>query len=264
MDILRQNLAPITSEAWAEINNEANKALNKLLTARKFVTVDGPKGWDYAAVNLGKLDIKQQKQKEGVSFGVRQTLPLTEFRVPFKLNVWELDNIVRGSEDVDFDPLIEAARSFAKFENETIFYGLDDGCITGLKNSSDFGKLKAPKNGSEAIKVVYEAVSKLQNAVVEGPYNLVINPKLWVEMASDIKGYPLKNHIEAALEGGKVILTPDINETYVVAENDDVKMTLGNDIAIGYETHNNTNVELYFTESFTFRVNDPSAVIVVE
>jgi uncharacterized linocin/CFP29 family protein len=41
----------------------------------------------------------------------------------------------------------------------------------------------------------------------------------------------------------------------------DLQLILGQDLAIGYESHNQTKAKLYFTESFTFRVLEPAAVI---
>ncbi|MBW6481062.1 MAG: bacteriocin family protein, partial [Bacteroidales bacterium] len=41
-----------------------------------------------------------------------------------------------------------------------------------------------------------------------------------------------------------------------------LKMVIGQDISIGYESHNSKTVQLYFTESFTFQIVDPAAVAV--
>jgi len=41
----------------------------------------------------------------------------------------------------------------------------------------------------------------------------------------------------------------------------DFELILGQDLAIGYESHTQTKVKLYFTESFTFRVLEPAAVM---
>ena len=38
-------------------------------------------------------------------------------------------------------------------------------------------------------------------------------------------------------------------------------MILGQDLAIGDEAHTQNKVNLYFTESFTFRILEPMAVI---
>lgn len=41
----------------------------------------------------------------------------------------------------------------------------------------------------------------------------------------------------------------------------DLELVLGQDLAIGYERHGAETVTLYFTESFTFRILEPAAVI---
>jgi uncharacterized linocin/CFP29 family protein len=40
-----------------------------------------------------------------------------------------------------------------------------------------------------------------------------------------------------------------------------LKLSFGQDLAIGYESHNADEVNLLFTESFTFRVLEPAAVL---
>ena len=41
----------------------------------------------------------------------------------------------------------------------------------------------------------------------------------------------------------------------------DLELILGEDLAIGYESYNADEVKLFFTESFTFRVREPAAVL---
>jgi uncharacterized linocin/CFP29 family protein len=86
----------------------------------------------------------------------------------------------------------------------------------------------------------------------------------WKELMSYVKGYPLFSHIERMM-GGKIIISPNIPEGFLVsARGGDFKLTIGQDISIGYEKHDDKEVQLYFTESFTFRVIEPKAVIVLK
>jgi uncharacterized linocin/CFP29 family protein len=52
-DILRRSLAPITEEAWKEIDLQAARTLKGNLSGRGLVDFSGPHGWTMAAVNLG-------------------------------------------------------------------------------------------------------------------------------------------------------------------------------------------------------------------
>jgi uncharacterized linocin/CFP29 family protein len=51
-------------------------------------------------------------------------------------------------------------------------------------------------------------------------------------------------------------------EAYMVSQRGgDFEIILGNDLAIGYDSHTTSTVALYFTESFTFRILDAAGVI---
>jgi uncharacterized linocin/CFP29 family protein len=43
----------------------------------------------------------------------------------------------------------------------------------------------------------------------------------------------------------------------------DYELTVGQDLSIGYASHDRTTVELYLTESFTFRVLEDKAAILL-
>lgn len=264
MDILKKDLAPISSEAWGEINSEAQKVLNNVLSARKFVEVSGPHGWDYGAHSLGRLE---NLQKEGnVNYGTNQVQPLIEARVPFELNIWELDNIIRGEDNIDLDPLRDAAKEIARFEENIVYGGHKQANIAGLQNSSDHNPISFPEKTEDWLKTVAEGINTFNCAGVGGPYSLVLSQEKWSDILAYIKGgQPLQNIIKNAT-GGSIIVSPFLKEEgYLVAEQEDnCQLTLGSDLAIGYESHNTKTVQLFITESFTFRVIDPATVIVIQ
>lgn len=263
MDILRKSLAPISQQAWAEINDTAKEVLTAALSARKFVDVEGPKGLDFAALSTGRIHVPAN-QKDTVKYGIHQVLPLVEARIPFELNVWELDNVARGAEDIDLGPMEEAARKIAQFEENAIYEGFKPGNIKGLKNSSDYDTLSFPESAEEIMGAITQALAHFKANAIEGPYTLVLNSEKWQMVNSFMRGYPLRKQIESLL-GGSIILAPFIKDAYMISERGgDFKMVIGQDLSIGYESHNNKTVQLYFTESFTFHVIDSSAVIVLK
>lgn len=263
MDILRKSMAPICDKAWEEINESAVEVLTSVLSARKFVDVEGPKGWDFPALSLGRVDVPKGQNGE-VQYGIHQVLPLIETRIPFELNIWELDNIARGAKDIDLDNMEEAARKLARFEEDAIYNGFKPGNIKGIKECSDYDPLSLPNDDDEIISVISEGIAKLKAGSIEGPYSLVLNTELWQRFNSSGKGYPLRKRVESLL-GGSIIMAPYIDDAYLVSERGgDFEMVIGQDISIGYESHNQITVQLYFTESFTFQVVDPAAVIVLK
>lgn len=264
MDILKQTLAPVSTEAWEEIKSEAKRVLNAHLSARKFIKVVGPKGWDYAAVPVGRLNIPGNQNKKGVVYGINMVQPLVEPRISFHLNIWELDNLARGAKDIDLDSMEHAAVKLAEFEERTIYYGLKNASITGLKECNAGEKLVFPEQIEDLLSVVSQGITKLVKASIGGPYTLVVSPDKWQKISSHFKGYPLKIQLEKLL-GGQVILSHFIREAFLVpADASELNLVLGQDISIGYESHNDKEVRLFFTESFTLQIHDPATLIMIE
>lgn len=264
MDILRKTLAPITDEAWEEIKEQANITLNSILTARKFVDISGPKGWDFAAVSLGRIDVDEKQPTDNVRFGIHRVLPLIEARMSFKLNIWELDNAVRGAEDVDLAPMEDAAKRIAEFEEKAIYYGFDKANIKGLLKKASPDKIAFPKEINNLVSTLSTGVSNFKNEGIQGPYALILSRDKWEKLYGYSNGYPLHQQVEKII-GGPIISCPSISEAMLVSQRGgDFKLTIGNDFSIGYEAHTSTDVQLYFTESFTFQINDPDAILVMK
>lgn len=261
MDILRKSLAPISQAAWGEINETAMEVLTAALSARKFVDVEGPKGWNFAAVSTGRINVPND-QKSAVKYGVQKVLPLVEARIPFELNIWELDNVARGAEDIDLDAMEDAAREIASFEEKAIYEGFKPAGITGLKACKEYDMPVFPENAEEIAGAVANVLSQFKANAIEGPYSLVVSQEKWQLLNSFVRGYPLRKQLEAML-GGSIIMAPNIDNAYIVSERGgDFKLVIGQDLSIGYESHNSKTVQLYFTESFTFQIVDPAAIAV--
>ncbi|MBN1332677.1 MAG: bacteriocin family protein [Synergistales bacterium] len=259
MDILKRSISNITDEAWAEIDTQAVRVLKATLSARKFVDVLGPFGWDYAAFPLGKLRVPKEGTKDEVRFGIHQVMPLVESRAFFELDVWELDNITRGSKNPDLGPLEEAVRKIALFEEKAIYQGMEEACILGISQVSTESSLKGTLE--KLLDTLTKAVIDLQKKSVEGPYALIADQSLWQYILARSGGYPLKKSIETLLDGG-IILSPNLEGSYVVSmRGGDMEMVLGQDFSIGYHSGNKEKVKLFITESFTFRVVNPEAIV---
>ena len=262
MDFLKRSLAPITEEAWEEIEEQAREVLANRLTGRKVVDVVEPKGWEYSGIPEGRLDIKEDSS-DAVRYGIRKVSPLVETRKSFWLGVWELDNISRGAEDADLSPLEDAAAEAAEFEEEVIYHGLPDAGIDGLFSSADSSvSLESGKSG--LIEGVSEGITVLQDSAIEGPYSLLVNKDLWLTIASSSNGYPLKRQLEDLI-GGSIVYSPKVDDPALVStRGGDVELILGQDFSLGYEDHGDGKVRLFLTESFGLRVLEPAAIVNLE
>ncbi len=122
MNNLHRGLAPISDAAWAQIEEEASRTLKRHLAARRVVDVDGPKGTDFSAVGTGHLK-KIATPGDGVEATQREVRALVELRVPFELSRQAIDDVERGANDSDWDPLKQAARKIAFAEDRAVFDG---------------------------------------------------------------------------------------------------------------------------------------------
>src|SRR3954471_11949610 len=101
MDLLKRQKAPIVSEAWEQIDEEARRVLKLHLAGRKLVDFSGPHGWQLGAVNTGRLKQMQPTAPDAVAHAIRDVRPLIELRGNFLLETLELDYAARGAVDLN-------------------------------------------------------------------------------------------------------------------------------------------------------------------
>jgi len=265
-DHLRRELAPIPEAAWEQIDETAARVLKTQLTARTIVDFDGPKGWEFSAVNLGEIDVLDQPgAHQGLPWGRRKVLPLLELRVPFTLSMREVDNAARGSDAIDLDKLEEAARQTATFEETAVYRGLKEGAITGIAEGSSHEPLQLPENTGDFPSTIAEAVRVLTLSGTDGPFAVVLGSEPWAAlMQSGTAGYPPQRIIRN-LTDGDILLSSGLNAGLVVSTaGGHFQLTVGQDHAIGYAGHDRDSVELFLTETFTFRVLNPNAAVALQ
>jgi len=261
MDLLRRELAPISPEAWTVIDAMARDALVANLSARKFVDLDGPHGIAYPSVNLGRLEIPPEQKSSRVRFGVYQVLPLVEARVSFVLRQWELDNIGRGARDVQLEALVNACRDMAGFEEKAVYQGFSPSGIKGLHSQTPQPVIPLELEMDAVVDAVSEGQARLQRDGVEGGAHLVVNPEIWKFLARSTPGGTLRNLLQQQL-GGEVVYSNTVSGALLVAaRGGDLELTVGQDFAIGYHHHTAEEIFLFLTESFTFRVIAPEALV---
>ena len=222
MDILKRELAPIPAEAWTEIDEQAIRSLNAILSARKVIDVTGPMGTDFPGVPEGRLEFPKKQAKNDVSYGIHKVHHLVEMRIPFDLDVVELDNVVRGAKDVDLANLEEAARKIALFEEKIVYHGLSEANIRGLALFDEDACLAMGSKPEQLLEAIAEGITVFTGRSVEGPYAFVVGPKLWRLTSAHLQGYPVKMQAENIL-GGQVVLSPYLtgqfeNEAFMLSQ----------------------------------------------
>lgn len=259
MDILKRGLAPISDEAWQEIDDRAKEVLTNLLSARKVVNVQGPKGWDFTVVPEGRVEI-DDKIKGNVKTGVYKVKPLVEARVTFELNKWELDNIARGAKDIELENLENAVKDLALFEENAVYNGYKTGSIEGLKEVAKT-TLEFGEDGDAILNNLSEALLVLKNAYVKKPFTLIVSEDAYKKLNTLYNGYLLKDVVKQLIEGDVIVSEALEGALLLPFDHADLEFTIGQDFSIGYETHTDEVVKFFVTESFTFRTLDEAIII---
>jgi len=252
MNNLHRELAPISDAAWASIEEEARRTFQQHVAARRVVDLTGPEGQGLASVGTGHLsDI--DPPADGVIARLRTAQALVQLRVPFTVSRQDVDDVERGAQDSDWQPVKEAARDIAFAEDRAILEGYPAAGITGVRKSSSNPVLTLPAEAIEFPAVISQAVSALRLAGVSGPYSLLLSAAAYtaVSETSD-HGYPIREHLARVVDG-EIIWAPAIEGAFLLtARGGDFELHLGEDLSIGYQSHDSEYVQLYFQESLTF------------
>ena len=263
MNNLHRELAPISESAWASIEEEARRTFSTYLAGRRIADVDGPGGSTRAAVNTGHLgDV--EPPAEGVIAHLRKAQPLVRLRVPFRLNRTDIDDVERGAQDSDWQPLKDAAKQIAYAEDRAVFEGYPAAGITGIRASTTNPALALPADAHEYPDVITDALTALRLAGVGGPYSLALSTEAYdaISVTSN-HGYPIRHQIDRLFDG-EILWAPAIDGAFLLsARGGDYTLSLGQDLSIGYLSHDAESVELYFQESLTFLVYTTEAVVAI-
>ncbi len=262
MNHLRRDLAPISDDAWREIDAEASRTLKHFLTARRLVDFRGPEGWTKDAIARGRAEEVAQAPT-GIRASIRTVQPLVEYRAELWVERAEVEAIDRGARDADLDSVRDAARRLALAEDEAVFHGNQAALITGIATGTPHAKVPIGDEYRDYPRSVAHAVAMLQTAGIGGPYAVALGPRCYTGVieTTEMGGYPVLEHLRL-IAGGPVLWAPAVDGAVVVSlRGGDFELTIGEDTAIGYLDHDETNVHLYLEESFAFQSLTPEAAV---
>jgi uncharacterized linocin/CFP29 family protein len=266
MNHLLRSLAPVSDAGWKLLDDEARERLVPALAARKLVDFAGPHGWTYSATNLGRVDALKSGPCEGVVAAQRRVLALVELRAPFTLTREELRDADRGAEDADLENLDKAAHQIAVAENMAIFHGYAPAGIAGIADSSPHERMSLGDVVDDYPRPVANAVERLLHNGISGPYAMALGGEQYQRVVEGAEhgGYPLLEHLHKILEG-PIVWTPGVKGAVVVSlRGGDFLMETGQDLSIGYDSHDADTVSLYLEESFSFHVATPEAAVALD
>ena len=265
MNHLLRSLAPVSDTGWQLLDAEARDRLGPALAVRRLVDFSGPHGWEHSATNLGRAAPLASAPAEGVSGLQRRVLPLVELRADFELSRAELRDADRGADDTNLEPLDTAAHRIAQAENAAVFHGWQ-GAITGIAEASPHKEKPLGDDPDTYPHHVAWAVDQLLASGVGGPFGLALGREHYrrVLETSEHGGYPLLEHLRTILDG-PIVWAPGVNGAVVLSlRGGDFVFDSGQDLSIGYDSHDGDVVRLYLEESFSFHVATPEAAVALK
>jgi uncharacterized linocin/CFP29 family protein len=265
MNHLLRSLAPISDSSWKLLDEEASERLTPALAARKLVDFSGPHGWEHSASKLGRTAPLTSAPCDGVTGLQRRVMPLVELRADFELSRAELRDADRGAVDTDLEALDIAAHQIAVAENVSVFHGWN-GAITGIEEASPHERMHLGEITDAYPQPVAGAVERLLHNGISGPYALALGGEQYQRVVETAEkgGYPLLEHLGKILEG-PIVWAPGVKGALVLSmRGEDFLFESGQDLAIGYDSHDGEVVRFYLEESFSFRIATPEAAVVLD
>jgi uncharacterized linocin/CFP29 family protein len=252
MNNLHRELAPISEAAWSQIEEEASRTIKRYLAGRRVIDVEGPGGVALPAIGTGHLRTIAAPG-EGIVARQREVKPLVELRVPFELDRQQIDDVERGANDSDWQPVKDAAKLLAFAEDRAIFEGYAAAGIGGIREGTSSPVLTLPADVRAYPDAIAHALSQLRLEGVNGPYSVLLGAEAYTKLSeSSDHGYPVMRHIKELVDTD-IIWAPAVGGAFVLTtRGGDFALYLGEDVSIGYLSHDDKTVRLYLEESFTF------------
>ncbi|SAK95286.1 Linocin_M18 bacteriocin protein [Caballeronia catudaia] len=252
MNNLHRELAPISADAWEQIEAEVACTFKRSVAGRRVVDVKDPGGAALAAVGTGHQTNVAALQ-EGVSAKLYDVRRLVQLTVPFTLQREAIDSVERGSNDGDWQPAKTAASELALAEDSAIFDGYKAAEIVGIREGGSNAPTILPADIDDYPAAISQALEKLRLAGVDGPYSVLLGAEAYTALsAASDQGYPVIQHIKRIVSGD-LVWAPALQGGCVLStRGGDYELHIGQDLSIGYTSHTDTTVQLYLCETLTF------------
>ena len=209
MNNLHRELAPISDGAWAQIEEEAARTLKRYLAARRVVDVKEPGGSHAVCGRHGPFAKYRCARRRDHRPPARGEASGRTSRA-LQLERQDIDDVDRGANDSDWQPLKDAAKRIAFAEDRAIFDGYAGAAIEGIRQGTSNPVRTLPGEVVDYPDAVAEALSQLRLVGVNGPYSVVMGADAYTALseASD-HGYPVIQHIQR-LVNEEIIWAPAI------------------------------------------------------
>lgn len=262
MDYLNRKQAPFGDELWKTLDESAVEAARDILTARRFLEVEGPFGVGLTSIEVGGDEVTEGAEDTGLV--VSRALAVPMLRKSFTLSVRRLAAHLEHGQPLDVSPVEDAAEGIACAEEKLLYYGDKRAGIAGLLTADGRTKVDGGdwSDVNRALKDVLAAVNALGKAGFRGPYALALSPEWYNSLYRLYDGTDMlqlkhfsriftRGVFKAPIEGGAV-LDPRA-----------ATLIVGQDLRVGYASGDGTHHGLFMSESLVLRIDDAAAICTI-
>jgi uncharacterized linocin/CFP29 family protein len=250
---------------WNRIDAAAVAAARDLLTARRFLEVDGPYGSGLTTVELGN-ETYARRADQGLAGAVAsRAIAVPMLQQIFELSIRRVEGHLRMGLPLDLQPVEDAAEAVARREEDLVYYGIEELGVAGLMNI--VGRNREPCRDwgtvENALNDVLVAVGRLDEAGFRGPYALALSANRYNMLFRRYEGSDMLqlDHLRRLCEGG-VFKAPV--EGALLIDPRAAQIKVGQDLRIGFSANDGIHCKLFASESLVLLLDDPAGICTLE
>jgi uncharacterized linocin/CFP29 family protein len=262
---LNREQAGFTEQMWERIDATAIEAARDILTARRFLDVEGPFGPGLTSVEVGSESYARPAAEGRAAVVASQAIGVAMLQQVFELSIRRVEGHLRMGLPLDLRPMEDAAEAIAWREEELIYHGIPEQSVTGLMNAAGRNSIELGKweKVEQALNDVIAAVDRLDASGFRGPYALALSPTRYNQLFRRYEGSDMLqlDHLSRLCEAGgfkapiegAVVVDPRVGQ-----------IDIGQDLRIGYSANDGIHFRLFASESLVLLLEEPGAICTLE
>jgi len=259
-DYLGRKDAPVGADTWKQLDDAMIAAAKSQLSGRRLIAVEGPLGFGQKVIALA--DTRRDECTYASS-----VIPLTVLTSAFQLGKRDIASFEKDKIFLDTNPVSCAAIECAGKEDDLIFRGIQG--MPGLLNAEGSGSYtltKWEKIGAAADQVI-DAVTRLDDAGIHGPYSMALAPtqfNLLLRRYPQGEGTEL-DHVKTIVTDG-IVKAPALKKGGVLLASGRqyCSLVIGQDMSIGYNGPSGEYLDFSLSESLALLIRIPKSICVLK
>lgn len=261
MQYLNREQAALPEAIWTPIDAAAVRAAREVLTARRFLDLEGPYGVGLTAIEVGEDTFCREPAPGEAGAILSRAVSVPMLRKSCRLSIRRVEAYRYLGQPLDLSPIEEAAEAVARREEELVYYGEEAFGLEGLLTAKGRHEVSGGNWGKveQALNNVLSAVETLDEAGYHGPYALALSAPHYNQLFRRYEGTDMLqlDHLKRLCELG-VYKAPIKGAALVDAHAG--RLVLGQDIQVGFSANDGIHYHLFVSESLVFRLESAKAV----